>query len=117
ICVEPSLTISNRQVAGVRRALTRASPLREWGLGLPRLTSRNSAGLVRNFLALLVVSIGLSARNGLCSYKKVRKRSFPTSPHGRLRREGMQIKTPFLQRKSKSRGRHAAPRDEGSSRG
>src|SRR5438105_4636586 len=44
---EPSLTISRRQVSGVRRALTRASPLRECGFGSPRLTSRNASGLVR----------------------------------------------------------------------
>ena len=47
ICVEPSLTISSRQVSGVRRALTRSSPLSVCGLGLPRLTSRKSGGLVR----------------------------------------------------------------------
>src|SRR5262245_48555018 len=46
-CAEPSLTISSRQVSGLRRALARASPFRENGLGLPRLTSRKAAWLVR----------------------------------------------------------------------
>src|SRR5262249_27352240 len=32
----PSATISSRQLSGVRRALTSASPFRVWGEGLPR---------------------------------------------------------------------------------
>src|SRR5262245_26612301 len=60
---EPSLTISSRQVSGVRRALTRASPLSVCGRGLPRLTSRNSGGLVRK---RRVSPMGWSPRKSVC---------------------------------------------------
>src|SRR5438874_526176 len=60
-CDEPSLTISSRQVSGVRRALTRSSPLSECGFGSPRLTSLKSACLVRYLRSLLAESTLLSS--------------------------------------------------------
>jgi hypothetical protein len=41
------VSIWRRQVSGVRRARRRASPVRVWGLGLPRETSSNSVAGVR----------------------------------------------------------------------
>src|SRR5689334_7880749 len=43
----PSAATSRRQVSGVSRALTRASPASVWGIGLPRLTSLKSSAGVR----------------------------------------------------------------------
>src|SRR5438132_14113936 len=58
-CAEPSLTISSRQVALVRRASSSAGPVSVNGFGLPRLTSVKFSGLVRK----LFVAFGVSMRS------------------------------------------------------